>query len=167
MCVLPAFACTFNSGKLSTTKWWAAVATSKQNCVSQTWWKWYTKQAAHKKLSWKTKVSEHKTQSLINGCHYACSFSFLTKRELQLGNATCSLHSTLKDKILFQRGELWTERDNGKMEWFFAAPITAAAAVAQEHHKRKENSGKVFYSSLVFSFCVVHEKLFFLLHVLH
>jgi hypothetical protein len=45
----------------------------------------------------------------------------------------------------------------------FAAPIAAA----QEHHKRKENSGKVFYSSLVFSFCVVHEKLFFLLHVLH
>jgi hypothetical protein len=45
----------------------------------------------------------------------------------------------------------------------FAAPIVAA----QEHHKRKENSGKVFYSSLVFSFCVVHENLFFLLHVLH
>ncbi len=145
MCVLPAFACTFNSGKLSTTKWWAAAAISKQNCFSQTWWKWYTKQAAHKKLSWKIKVSEHKTQSLINGCHYPCLFSFLTKRELQLGTATCSLHSTLKDKILFQRGKLWRERDNGKMEWFCCC-CSCCWGTSQE------NSRKVFYSSLVFSF---------------
>lgn len=147
MCVLPAFACTFNSGKLSTTKWWAAVATSKQNCVSQTWWKWYTKQAAHKKLSWKTKVSGHKTQSLINGCHYACSFSFLTKRELQLGNATCSLHSTLKDKILFQRGELWTERDNGKMEWFCC---TYCCCTGTSQEKRKQWKSLLFFSCLFF-----------------
>lgn len=144
MCVLPAFACTFNSGKLSTTKCWATAAISKQNCFSQTWWKWYTKQAAHKKLSWKNKVSEHKTQSLINGCRYPCSFSFLTKRELQLGTATWSLHSTLKGKILFQRGKLWTERDDGKMEWFCCSYCCCCKGTSQEKRKQWKSSSFFF-----------------------
>jgi hypothetical protein len=43
--------------------------------------------------------------------------------------------------------------------------FAAAAPAAEEHHKRTVE--KSFIPLLSFPFCLVHEKLFFLLHVLH